>query len=42
VAAQSKARNVSVHLNTGIMGSNPMQGMDVCLRLLCVCVALCW
>jgi hypothetical protein len=34
VAALSKARNVISHSNTGIMGSNPTQGMDVCLRLL--------
>jgi hypothetical protein len=24
--------------NTGIVGSNPTQGMDVCLRVFCVCV----
>jgi hypothetical protein len=27
--------------NTGIVGSNPTQGMDVCVRLFCVCVVLC-
>jgi hypothetical protein len=27
--------------NTGIVGSNPTHGMDVCLRLFCVCVVLC-
>jgi hypothetical protein len=27
--------------NTGIVGSNPTQGMDICLRLFCVCVVLC-
>jgi hypothetical protein len=26
--------------NTGIMGLYPTQGMDVCLRLFCVCVVL--
>jgi hypothetical protein len=26
--------------NTGIVGSYPAQGMDVCLRLFCVCVLL--
>jgi hypothetical protein len=26
--------------NTGIGGSNPSQGMDVCVRLFCVCVVL--
>jgi hypothetical protein len=35
VAARSKARS-----NTGIVGSNPNQGMDVCVRLFCVCVVL--
>jgi hypothetical protein len=28
-------------LNAGIVGSNPTQGMDVCLRLFCVYVVLC-
>jgi hypothetical protein len=28
-------------LNTGTVGSNPSQGMDVCVHLFCVCVALC-
>jgi hypothetical protein len=27
--------------NTGIVGSNPTWGMDVCVRLLCVYVVLC-
>jgi hypothetical protein len=31
VAARSKAWNVFAHLNTGIVGSNPTQGMDVCV-----------
>jgi hypothetical protein len=26
--------------DTGIVGSNPKQGMDVCVRLFCVCVVL--
>jgi hypothetical protein len=25
----------------GIVGSNPTQGTDVCVRLFCVCVVLC-
>jgi hypothetical protein len=29
---------VFVRSNTGIVGSNPTQGMDACLRLFCVCV----
>jgi hypothetical protein len=41
VAARSKAGNVFARSNTGIVGSNPTQGMDVCLRLFCVCVVLC-
>jgi hypothetical protein len=27
--------------NTGIVGSNPNRGMDVCVRLFCVCTVLC-
>jgi hypothetical protein len=41
VAAWSNAWNVFALLNAGIMGSNPIRGMEVCLRLLCVCVVLC-
>jgi hypothetical protein len=41
VAVRSKARNVFARLNTEIVGSNPARDMDVCLRLLCVCVVLC-
>jgi hypothetical protein len=41
VLAQSKARNVFAHLNTRIVGSNPTQGMDVCVRFFCVCDVLC-
>jgi hypothetical protein len=36
VAARSKAWTVVAHSNTGIMGSNPTWGMDVCVRLLFV------
>jgi hypothetical protein len=36
-AARSKACNVFARLNTGIVGSNPARGMDVCLRLFCLC-----
>jgi hypothetical protein len=25
----------------GIVGSNPTQGMDVCVRLFCVCAVMC-
>jgi hypothetical protein len=38
VATRSKAWNVFVHSNNGIVGLNPTQGMDVCLCLFCVCV----
>jgi hypothetical protein len=41
VTVRSKARTVFARSNAGIVGSNPTQGMDVCLRLFCVCVALC-
>jgi hypothetical protein len=37
VAAQSKAWPVFARSNTGVAGSNPTGGMDVCLRLFCVC-----
>jgi hypothetical protein len=38
VAARSKEWNVFARSNTGIVGSNSIQDMDVCLRLFCVCV----
>jgi hypothetical protein len=38
VAARSKAWTVFARSNTGIVGSNPTQRMDVCLRLFCVYV----
>jgi hypothetical protein len=38
VAAQSKAWNVFARSNTGILSSNPTQGIDVCLCLFCVCM----
>jgi hypothetical protein len=41
VAARSKVRHFFARLNAGIVGSNPTQGMNVCLRLFCVCVVLC-
>jgi hypothetical protein len=41
VAERSKARNIFACLNTGIVGSDSARGMDVCLRLFCVCVVLC-
>jgi hypothetical protein len=41
VAARSKAETVFARSNAGIVGSNPAQGMDVCVLLFCVCVALC-
>jgi hypothetical protein len=41
VAARSKAQTVFARSNTGIGGANPTWGMDVCVRLFCVCVVLC-
>jgi hypothetical protein len=41
VAARSKARTIFVHSNIEIVTSNPTQGMDVCVRLFCVCAILC-
>jgi hypothetical protein len=38
VAAWSEAWNVFARSNAGIAGSNPTQGMDVCLCLFCVCI----
>jgi hypothetical protein len=38
VASRSKAWNLFAYSNTGIVGSNPTQAMDSCLRLFCVCV----
>jgi hypothetical protein len=38
VAAPSEAWTVFARSNTRIVGSNPMQGMDVCLRLFSVCI----
>jgi hypothetical protein len=38
VTALSQAWNIFARLNTGIVGSNPTQGMDVCLRLFSVFV----
>jgi hypothetical protein len=41
VTARSKAWTVYVRSNAGIVGSNPTQGMNVFVRLFCVCVVLC-
>jgi hypothetical protein len=37
LAARSKARNVFVRSNTGIVGSNPARGTDVCPRFSVLC-----
>jgi hypothetical protein len=41
VVAGSKALTVFARSNTGIVVSNPTRGMDVCVRLVYVCVVLC-
>jgi hypothetical protein len=41
VAARSKPWNVFARSNTGFVGLNPTLGIDVCVRLFCVCVVLC-
>jgi hypothetical protein len=43
VAARSEAWIVFARSNAGILGSNPTQGMDVCMcvRLFFVCIVLC-
>jgi hypothetical protein len=40
-AERSKAWTVVARSNAGIVSSNPTQGMDVCVRLFCVCADLC-
>jgi hypothetical protein len=35
-AAGSNARTVFARSNAGIVGSNPIRGMDVCVRLFCM------
>jgi hypothetical protein len=37
MAERSKASTIFGCLNIGISGSNPAQGMDVCLRLSVLC-----
>jgi hypothetical protein len=41
VAAWSEAWTAFTGSNTEIVDSNPTGGMDVCVRLFCVCVVLC-
>jgi hypothetical protein len=41
VTVRSKAYTVFARSNTGVLRSNTTQGMDVCVRLFCVCVVLC-
>jgi hypothetical protein len=38
VAARSEAWTIFARSNAGVVGSNPTQGMGVCLPLFCVCV----
>jgi hypothetical protein len=41
VVARSREWFVFARSNTGIMGPNPIRGMDVCVRLFTLCVVLC-
>jgi hypothetical protein len=41
VAARSKAWTVFARSNTGIVGSNPTRGMDVCVCLFCLFCPVC-
>jgi hypothetical protein len=41
MAARFKIWTAFDRTNTGIVGWNPTRGMDVCVRLFCVCVVLC-
>jgi hypothetical protein len=38
---EAKASTIFVSSNTGIVGSNPNRGMNVCVRVFCVRVVLC-
>jgi hypothetical protein len=40
VAALSRASTDFARSDTGIVGSNPTRGMDVCVHLFCVCAVL--
>jgi hypothetical protein len=40
MTAQSKARTVFDRSNTGIVGSNPARGMDVCPRFSMLCCSV--
>jgi hypothetical protein len=40
VAPESYARNVFAQSNTGVVSSSPTRGMDICVRLFYVFVAL--
>jgi hypothetical protein len=40
VAARSKPWIIFARSNTGFVGLNPSWSMDVCVRLLCVCVCV--
>jgi hypothetical protein len=37
----AKVWTVFARSNAGIVGLNPSQGMDVCVRLLCLCCSVC-
>jgi hypothetical protein len=41
VTARSESWTVFARSNTGVVGSNPTQDMDACVRLLCVCAIMC-
>jgi hypothetical protein len=40
VVARSKAWTDFARSNARVVGSNPTQGMDVCVRLLCLCCSV--
>jgi hypothetical protein len=40
MAAPYKPWSVFARFNAGVVGSNPARGMDVCVRLFCVCAVL--
>jgi hypothetical protein len=41
MATLSTAWTIFARSNTGIVGSNPTQSMDICVRLFFICIVLC-
>jgi hypothetical protein len=41
ISKTTKGLSVSARSNAGVVGSNPTQGMDICVCVYSVCVVLC-